>query len=81
VRFGLPGTTNERYFGVKIRAGPISTRDLGDLPPVPTLEQYLQSLAMLDAILSPEWNIATSHSIASGISPSMSAWIDEEWLW
>lgn len=35
---------------------PISTRDLGKLPAVPVLERICQSLAMLDAILSPEWD-------------------------
>jgi len=33
----------------------IDTRHLDDLPDVPTLRQLCQSLAMLDAILSPEW--------------------------
>jgi hypothetical protein len=34
----------------------ISTRDLSTLPPVDTLRRLMQSLAMLDAILSPEWD-------------------------
>jgi hypothetical protein len=33
----------------------ISTRNLADLPGVPALRRLLQSLAMLDAILMPEW--------------------------
>jgi hypothetical protein len=33
----------------------ISTRDLSALPDVDTLRRLMQSLAMLDAILSPEW--------------------------
>lgn len=33
----------------------ISTRDLSGLPDVGTLEKITRSLAMLDAILSPEW--------------------------
>jgi hypothetical protein len=33
----------------------ISTRDLSDLPDVDGLRRLMQSLAMLDAILSPEW--------------------------
>lgn len=33
----------------------ISTRNLDSLPDVNSLKQLLQSLAMLDAILSPEW--------------------------
>jgi hypothetical protein len=33
----------------------ISTRDLSGLPDVDTLRRLMQSLAMLDAILSPEW--------------------------
>jgi hypothetical protein len=33
----------------------ISTRDLSGLPDVDGLKRLLQSLAMLDAILSPEW--------------------------
>ena len=35
---------------------PISTRELGELPSVPVLERICQSLAMLDAILSPQWD-------------------------
>jgi hypothetical protein len=34
---------------------PISTRDLSGLPDLRTLEKTARSLAMLDAILSPEW--------------------------
>jgi len=34
---------------------PISTRDLSGLPDLQTLEKIVRSLAMLDAILSPEW--------------------------
>ncbi len=34
----------------------ISTRDLSGLPDPPRLERVMQSLAMLDAILSPEWD-------------------------
>jgi hypothetical protein len=34
---------------------PISTRDLSQLPSIDTLERLTQSIAMLDAILSPEW--------------------------
>lgn len=33
----------------------ISTRNLGPIPDVPALLRLTQSLAMLDAILSPEW--------------------------
>jgi hypothetical protein len=33
----------------------ISTRNLGALPDIPTLRRLLQSLAVLDAILSPDW--------------------------
>lgn len=33
----------------------ISSRDLSGLPDVPALRRLMQSLAMLDAILSPEW--------------------------
>ncbi len=33
----------------------ISTRDLSGLPPVELLKRVMQSVAMLDAILSPEW--------------------------
>lgn len=33
----------------------ISTRDLSALPPVELLRRVMQSMAMLDAILSPEW--------------------------
>ena len=33
----------------------ISTRSLQDLPDVPTLMRLFQSIAMLDAILEPEW--------------------------
>lgn len=35
---------------------PISTRDLSDMPGVDTLERLSQSVAMLDAILSPQWD-------------------------
>lgn len=35
---------------------PISTRDLSELPSIDILERISQSLAMLDAILSPEWD-------------------------
>jgi hypothetical protein len=35
---------------------PISTRDLSDLPDLERLEKLSQSIAMLDAILSPEWD-------------------------
>jgi hypothetical protein len=34
---------------------PISTRDLSQLPGIDRLEQLAQSIAMLDAILSPDW--------------------------
>src|SRR5262245_51644008 len=34
---------------------PISTRSLSLLPDIATLRRLSQSLAMLDAILSPEW--------------------------
>jgi hypothetical protein len=34
---------------------PVSTRDLSGLPDVTRLEQLSQSIAMLDAIISPEW--------------------------
>lgn len=33
----------------------ISTRDLTQLPDIPTLRKLCQSLAMLDAIISPDW--------------------------
>lgn len=33
----------------------ISTRQLGALPDIATLERLCQSLALLDAILSREW--------------------------
>lgn len=33
----------------------ISTRNLAPLPDIPTLRRLAQSLAMLDAILSPDW--------------------------
>jgi hypothetical protein len=33
----------------------ISTRDLSTMPDIPSLERLTQSLAMLDAIISPEW--------------------------
>jgi hypothetical protein len=33
----------------------ISTRDLSQLPDIDTLKRAMQSMAMLDAILSPEW--------------------------
>ena len=35
---------------------PISTRDLSQMPSIDRLEKLTQSLAMLDAILSPEWD-------------------------
>ncbi|HSM40569.1 MAG TPA: hypothetical protein VK862_07445 [Afifellaceae bacterium] len=35
--------------------GDISTTDLSQLPAVPQLRKIMQSLAMLDAIISPEW--------------------------
>jgi hypothetical protein len=35
----------------------ISTRDLGQLPDPVMLERRAQSLAMLDAIMSPEWDV------------------------
>jgi hypothetical protein len=35
---------------------PISTRERRKLPPVPVLGRICRSLAMLDAILSPEWD-------------------------
>jgi len=34
---------------------PISTRDLSHLPGIDDLKRLMQSMAMLDAILSPEW--------------------------
>jgi hypothetical protein len=34
---------------------PISTRDLSGLPDIDDLKRLMQSMAMLDAILSPEW--------------------------
>ena len=33
----------------------ISTRDLSGLPDIDALKRLMQSMAMLDAILSPEW--------------------------
>ena len=33
----------------------ISTRNLSPLPDVPTLRRLMQSLAMLDAIICPDW--------------------------
>ena len=33
----------------------ISTKDLSPLPDIPTLKKLMQSVAMLDAILMPEW--------------------------
>ncbi len=33
----------------------ISTRDLSGLPPVDALRRVMRSLAMLDAILCPDW--------------------------
>lgn len=33
----------------------LSTKNLKDLPDIPVLKRLVQSLAMLDAILSPEW--------------------------
>lgn len=33
----------------------ISTRDLSALPDIDALKRFMQSMAMLDAILSPEW--------------------------
>jgi len=35
---------------------PISTRELSGLADLKTLEKLTQSIAMLDAILSPEWD-------------------------
>lgn len=35
---------------------PVSTRDLSRLPDLTKLEQLSQSIAMLDAIISPEWD-------------------------
>ncbi len=34
---------------------PISTRDLSNMPNIATLEKLTRSLAMLDAIFSPQW--------------------------
>src|SRR4051794_29115430 len=34
---------------------PISSRDLSNMPDIENLERLTQSLAMLDAIISPEW--------------------------
>jgi hypothetical protein len=34
---------------------PISTRDLSQLPSIDRLEKITQSIAMLDAIVSPNW--------------------------
>lgn len=36
---------------------PISTQNLSALPDIPALRRLTQSLAMLDAILSPEWDL------------------------
>jgi len=33
----------------------ISTRDLGELPDIDTLRRLMQALAVLDAVLQPEW--------------------------
>lgn len=46
----------------------ISTRDLSRLPDLPTLRRLLQSLAMLDAILSREWQFRY-YSFNSAWSP------------
>jgi hypothetical protein len=34
---------------------PVSTRDLSQLPSIDRLEKITQSIAMLDAIVSPNW--------------------------
>ena len=35
---------------------PISTKDLSGLPSIESLERLTQSLAILDAVISPEWD-------------------------
>jgi len=35
---------------------PISTRDLSEMPDIDSLQRLTQSIAMLDAIISPEWD-------------------------
>src|SRR4051812_25663361 len=35
---------------------PISTRDLSQMPSIDALEKLCQSIALLDAILSPQWD-------------------------
>jgi hypothetical protein len=46
----------------------ISTRNLAALPDIPTLRRLTRSLAMLDAILSPEWE-SRYHSFDSHWGP------------
>jgi hypothetical protein len=45
--------SEERYF--KTEGSLVSTRALGEWPDIGALRRLLQSLAMLDAILEPEW--------------------------
>lgn len=44
----------------------ISTRDLGALPDIQGFRKLTQALAMLDAILSPEWQTDTTPSTRDG---------------
>ena len=50
----------------------ISTRDLSLLPDVDGFRRLLQSMAMLDAVLCPEWQTATTRSTPGG--PTASRW-------
>jgi hypothetical protein len=62
----------------------ISTRNLAALPDIPALRQLTQSLAMLDAILCPEWEgryySFNSHWTESEMMASMRDGSGDEWF-
>jgi hypothetical protein len=61
----------------------ISTRDLGKLPDIPAFRRLTRALAMLDAILSPEWEYRyysfDSHWAAGEMTASMRNGSGDHW--
>ena len=62
----------------------ISTHDLSRLPDIPTLRRLMRALAMLDAILSPEWEFRyysfNAHWAEGEMMASMRNGSGDEWF-
>jgi len=65
---------------MKSMALPISTRDLSGLGSLGTVERVAQSIAVLDAILSPEWEYRFFSFNAEWDSAKREDGVDAGWL-